>query len=94
MARGWESKSIEAQQEEREARANRRDRPEVDDAERARILEREALQLARSRLTSQLSLATREERRQSLEAALADLDRRLDVLRAVRSQTADTSEPT
>lgn len=67
MARGWESKGIEMQQEE----ASRRKVPQAGhdvDPERAR--RRQALELARARAAADLARATAPAHRAMLEAAL------------------------
>ena len=74
MARGWESKSVEAQQEEatRAARGPARS-PE------ALVLQerRRALELARTRARNDLARASAPAHRQMLETAIAELDRQL-----------------
>lgn len=76
MARGWESKSIEAQQDE----ASRRSEGTVRAAssqERARQQQRRTLELARARAVADLERATTEAHRAMLLRAIADLDERL-----------------
>jgi hypothetical protein len=78
MARGWESKSVEQQQEERaEQRQSARALGSISPAEQQRNRKREGLLLSRSRLTRQLEAATNPRRRQMLEQAIAELDRQL-----------------
>lgn len=55
MARGWESKSIESQQED--AQARRTMRPEVSPAERARKERRTTIELAIARAQAELQAA-------------------------------------
>jgi len=76
MARGWESKSVEQQQEER-AEQRQSSRAPVSPAEQQRNRKREGLLLSRGRLTRQLEAATNPRRRQMLEQAIAELDRQL-----------------
>jgi hypothetical protein len=86
MARGWESKSIEAQQEEA-GRSERRKggraegrkdgRKEVGPEERSRIERRRSLELARTRAADDLSRATAPAHRRMLEQALAALEAQL-----------------
>lgn len=78
MARGWESKGIEAQQEE--ASRERKKGPALSDAERALAAERATLELARARAAADLRRATAPAHRRMLEQALADLDTRLSRL--------------
>jgi hypothetical protein len=78
MARGWESKGIEAQQDEaRRGPAGPATGP-VSAAERARIDRRQGLALARARAAADLAYARTPAQRDMLERALADLDRMLD----------------
>ena len=78
MARGWESKSIEAQQEEavRSRAPNRTTTPaELGNVERTRVLE-----LARRRALEDLKRASIPAHRQMLEHAIAALDEQLAAL--------------
>jgi hypothetical protein len=78
MARGWESKSVEAQQE---AVVNQRQRAsEFTAAETARRAQRGTLALARTRALADLQNACRPAHRAMLEQAIADLDRRIAAL--------------
>lgn len=71
MARGWESKAIESQQDDaRGVKKPERPAPQVDPA-------RKALELARARVLSDLERATQPAHRRMLEQALADLDAKL-----------------
>jgi hypothetical protein len=76
MARGWESKSVEQQQEE--FASNKRNgnlplTPQQIVAEH----ERRSLELSRQHILQQLQVACNPRHRQMLEAALAELDRKL-----------------
>lgn len=75
MARGWESKSVEQQQEEASI-PNTRNAPLTPEqvAEENRRL---GLQLSRQRIIQQLGAASNPQHRQMLEAALAELDQQL-----------------
>jgi hypothetical protein len=75
VARGFESKSVEAQQEA--AAERRRPGPPVDPANARRRSERATLTLARTRAEADLRRASAPAHRQMLEHALAELDRRL-----------------
>ena len=78
MARGWESKAIEAQQD---AAANdRATKPALSAEEAARQSARATLMLARTRALSDLQQACAPAHRAMLERAIADLDERLKVL--------------
>lgn len=78
MARGWESKSIEAQQDA--AQAPRNIAPAVSSREASRRAERTTLMLARTRALADLQAACVPAHRAMLEQAVADLDRRLAAL--------------
>jgi hypothetical protein len=75
MARGWESKSVEAQQEE--ASRGRTKRPAATPEELAAEDRRRALELMRKRALDDLSRATVAAHRQMLEQAIASLDTEL-----------------
>lgn len=74
MARGWESKDVEARQELAEAdwRERQAGQPTADD--RAKALQRESLELTRARVAGDLERATHPRHRVQIEAALAHLD--------------------
>ena len=78
MARGWESKSVEAQQDA--AQAPRKSGPVVTREEAARQAQRATLMLARTRALADLQQACAPAHRAMLEQAIADLDRRLAAL--------------
>jgi hypothetical protein len=79
MARGWESKSIEAQQAEA---ADSRQRPEkpLSPEQQAKRRQVEGLQLARKGIERQIALATNPRHIRMLEESLAELDRQLGAL--------------
>jgi hypothetical protein len=79
MARGWESKSVEAQQAE--AATDRQLGPALSADEAARRVELTTLTLARRRAEADLQSATAAPHRSMLERAIADLDRRIAALR-------------
>lgn len=77
MARGWESKSVEAQIEEKSG-ANQSDkasRPTSDEVGAKR--KKADLLLSRKRILEQLSSSTNERYSEMLRRALADLDEKL-----------------
>jgi hypothetical protein len=78
MARGWESKSIEAQQEE--ASRHRSKGPHRSPEDAARADRRRALELSRTRAAADLERATVAAHRKMLERALAALDAQLAAL--------------
>jgi hypothetical protein len=80
MARGWESKSVENQQEEahEESVQAAKSRKGVEKHSR----ERDLLQLARTSITQKLEAAENPRYREQLNQALADLDKQLKALDA------------
>ena len=80
MARGWESKAVDDQIAEAEARKATREAPPVTAAERERARQRETLLLNRARTLQSLQAACNAQHRAMLEATLADLDARLKAL--------------
>ena len=85
MARGWESKSIEAQQEEA-AKGQRVTTPNVTAEDSARRAERATLSLARTRAMQDLQKACAAAHRSMLEQAIAELDQRLAALESSKFQ--------
>jgi len=78
MARGWESKSVEAQQE---AATNREGTaPALSERDAAKRTRRDTLMLARTRALSDLQHACAPAHRAMLEQAIAELDRQLALL--------------
>ncbi len=78
MARGWESKSVEAQQDAAEAKAPAG--PPITPEEAARRERRATLMLARRRVLADLQSACAAAHRAMLERAVADLDAQLAAL--------------
>jgi hypothetical protein len=76
MARGWESKSVEQQQEEASS-VKTRGAP-LTPEQAAREKRRQGLLLSRQRVLQQLEAASNPRHRQMLESALADLDAQLE----------------
>jgi len=85
MARGWESKSVEQQQEERREQ-NKSVRAPLSSDQQKCNRKREGLLLSRERLIQQLQVASHP-RRQMLAQAIADLDNQLSSLRQVTDST-------
>jgi len=75
MARGWESKSVESQQADREMAA---DRDRTDGTEASRLDRRQTLHLARQRALAELQRACRPAHRATLEAAIVELERQIN----------------
>jgi hypothetical protein len=84
MARGWESKSVESQQDVApSAGSEERLTPE----QRRLRLKRESLELSRRRVLHEIEETRSAVRRVSLEAALAFLDGEIEELGALLSQS-------
>jgi len=76
MARGWESKSVEQQQEQLTASSEPK-RTQLTPEQIAQQKRRHGLQLSRQHILQQLEVVTNAQHRAMLEAALADLDAQL-----------------
>ena len=76
MARGWESKSVEAQQEEALARkADSGQPPSPEEIQRRQ--QKETLRLARARVLHQMEASQDTRYKEMLQKSLADLDRQI-----------------
>jgi hypothetical protein len=75
MARGFESKMVEFQQEE--AARGRAVAPTLTADQKARQARRHGLELARARAAADLAKATAPAHREMLQRAIADLDQQL-----------------
>ena len=76
MARGWESKSVEAQQEE--ALARKSDSSQPPSAQELQVRQhRETLRLARARVMQQIQVSQDTRYTEMLQKSLADLDRQI-----------------
>jgi hypothetical protein len=76
MARGWESKSVEAQQAEASEKADP-SRRKLSPEAAALVREKANLQLARQRTLGQIDQSTNPRHKRLLQDALADLDEKL-----------------
>ena len=76
MARGWESKSVEQQQEEM-AERRKAAGPVVSPEQRERERKRQGLLLSRQRLRQQLEVAQNPRHQQMLRQAFAELEKQL-----------------
>jgi DNA-directed RNA polymerase alpha subunit len=76
MARGWESKSVEAQQADASEKTQK-PRTKLTPEAAAHIRERENLRLARQRLLQQLESSQNPRHQDLLRSALSDLDQKL-----------------
>ncbi len=77
MARGWESKDVEAQVESREVAKPSSERDPKSAQQQVREQDIQQLQLSRTRIANDLATATHPNHRKSLEAALAYLDKKI-----------------
>ena len=75
MARGWESKSIESQQEE--AARERAPKPPLTPEQQADAARRRTLELARTRTADDLSRATSPQHQAMLRRTLTAIDEQL-----------------
>lgn len=80
MARGWESKAIEDQQANAEARREEARGRVLTDAERVREDKRMRLGLSRARVLQDLQTACHPNHRATLEQSLAFIDAELEAL--------------
>jgi hypothetical protein len=76
VARGWESKSVEAQQAEASEKSTQ-PRPKMSAEAAAAFREKESLRLARQRVLQQLEASPNPRHRKLMQDALADLDAKL-----------------
>jgi hypothetical protein len=81
MARGWESKDVESQQELAEEQRRLAQAPREPVEERARRHQRESLELQRRRVAGEIERARHPRHREQLQQALAHLDAELKKLR-------------
>jgi len=77
MARGWESKDVEAQVEATEALKQKSGSGPKTPEQLMREQPRKDLELSRIRIANDLASATHPNHRKSLEAALAHLDKKI-----------------
>lgn len=76
MARGWESKSIESQQELARDAQNSHRLP-LSDQDKKALREREGLLLSRARVIKQIEASSNERYTKVLRAALKELEQKL-----------------
>jgi hypothetical protein len=77
MARGWESKDVESQVEDRKIVAENPNNAKKSADDMQRETERRGLLLSRKRIANDLETATHPNHRKSLEAALEHLDKKI-----------------
>lgn len=79
MARGWESKSVEAQQAEAAEQSGKPHR-KLSEPEAAILRQGETLRLSRQRVLKQLETSSNPRHRKLLQDSLADLENKLSRL--------------
>jgi hypothetical protein len=84
MARGWESKSVEAQMESAGNSQPFVEKRPVTDAERTARHERDNLKLSRAYVLHQIESSTNERYTESLRQALNEIEQKLDQLGSAR----------
>ena len=77
MARGWESKDVESQVQDRNTVAENKGQGPKSAEQVLKEQEKRGLALSRTRILNSLESATNPNHRKSLEAALAHLDKKL-----------------
>ena len=77
MARGWESKDVESQVEDRKIVADTSSRTQKSPEDLRKDEERRGLSLSRKRIVNDLETETHPNHRKSLEAALEHLDKKI-----------------
>jgi hypothetical protein len=77
MARGWESKDVEAQVADVEVKKTTSNHEPKSAEQQSRELSIKDLQMSRTRIATDLASATHPNHRKSLEAALAHLDKKI-----------------
>jgi hypothetical protein len=77
MARGWESKGVEGQVQERETKEDRKNKKQLSQDQVEVRRQRGILMLSRARVEIQLQGAQAERYREQLTRALADIDSQL-----------------
>ena len=80
MARGWESKSVEAQMEESRVARSTKIRPAIKAEQAQSCIKKADLLLSRSRVLQQLEHSTNERFDELMRRTLADLDRQIAAL--------------
>ena len=83
MARGWESKSVESQLEEKERKAELRDSVQLSPEERERRERLASLTLSRSRTLEQLERASSPPHRAMLKRTLLALEKQIIELETI-----------
>ena len=77
MARGWESKSVEAQMEEASSAKPFGNKPVLSEQQTQNQIKKKDLVLSRKRVVQQLAHSTNERYSELLQRTLAELDRQI-----------------
>jgi hypothetical protein len=77
MARGWESKSVEAQMENAKEGQPSAPKASLTDGEKKDRRERDNLKLSRAYIVNQIEASTNETYTESLKQALSEIDQKL-----------------
>jgi len=88
MARGWESKSVEAQIESAAGEQAKDRKPELTPEQVRMLRDKESLELSRIRVQRELAASTNPRYQQMQRKALADLESRLALLESSRTTAA------
>lgn len=88
MARGWESKSVEAQIESAATRQSSVSEPELTPEQLQILRDRENLELSRTRVQRELAASKNPRYQQILRKALADLEAKLTRLEPAHKTSA------
>lgn len=80
MAKGWESKSVEAQQEDSKTKTPGKSKVQLTSAQVENRRRRQVLLLARTRVQRDLEISQHQRHTEQLNRALADLDAQLSAL--------------
>lgn len=88
MARGWESKSVEAQIESAATRQSVVPQPELTPEQLQTLRDRENLELSRTRVERELAASKNPRYQQILRKALADLEAKLTRLDPAQTRAA------
>jgi hypothetical protein len=84
MARGWESKSVEAQMETANDGQSSGSKPPLTDDEKKTQRERDSLKLSRAYVLHQIESSTNERYTESLRKALGEIEEKLSQLGSPR----------
>jgi hypothetical protein len=84
MARGWESKSVEAQMENAKDGRESGPKPPLTDDEKKDRHERDSLRLSRAYIVHQIEASTNDRYTESLKQALTEIDEKLAKLGIAR----------